>query len=55
MITGNIKGLKKGTIYLQRVNDTALVTIDSMEVKGNAEFTFISQIEEPEIHYIYLD
>ena len=55
VLKGNINGLKKGTIYLQRVNDTALVTIDSMEVKGNAEFSFISQIEEPEIHYIYLD
>ncbi len=55
IITGNIKGLKKGTIYLQKVKDTTLVTVDSMVVKGNAEFAFTSQIQEPEIHYIYLD
>ncbi len=54
-ITGNIKGLKKGTIFLQKIKDTVLITIDSILVDGNAEFTFISQIEEPEIHYLYLD
>ncbi len=54
-ITGNIKGLKKGTIYLQKIKDTMLVSIDSVEIDGNAEFLLTSQIEEPEIHYLYLD
>ncbi|TSE03124.1 MULTISPECIES: DUF4369 domain-containing protein [Aquimarina] len=54
-ITGNIKGLKKGTIYLQRIQDTILVNIDSIVIEGNSEFMFTSEIEEPEIHYLYLD
>ena len=28
-LTGKINGLKKGTIYLQMIEDTALVTLDS--------------------------
>ncbi len=54
-IIGNIKGLKKGTIYLQKIQDTVLVNIDSIVIEGNSEFMFTSEIEEPEIHYIYLD
>ncbi|WP_025743913.1 DUF4369 domain-containing protein [Aquimarina pacifica] len=54
-ITGNIKGLKKGTIYLQKIKDTMLVNIDSVKIDGNSEFLLTSQIEEPEIHYLYLD
>lgn len=54
-ISGNIKGLKKGTIYLQKIQDTILVNIDSIIIEGNSEFIFTSEIEEPEIHYIYLN
>ncbi len=54
-ISGHIKGLKKGTIYLQKVQDTMLINIDSMVVDGNAEFIMYSEVKEPEIHYLYLD
>ncbi|WP_103867221.1 DUF4369 domain-containing protein [Aquimarina sp. I32.4] len=54
-ITTNIKGLKKGTVYLQRIQDTALVNIDSITIDGNSEFILTSQVQEPEIHYLYLD
>lgn len=54
-ITGNIKGLKKGMIYLQRIQDTILVTIDSVQIEGDSEFVLVSEIQEPEIHYLYLD
>jgi hypothetical protein len=29
-ITGNIKGFKKGTLYIQRIKDTTLVAIDTI-------------------------
>lgn len=54
-VTGNIDGLKEGTIFLQKVQDTALVTIDSLVVNGDAKFTFNTNIEEPQIMYIYLE
>ncbi len=55
MITGNIKGLKKGVLYLQKIQDTALVNVDSITIDGNSEFVLQSNVEEPEIHYLYLD
>ena len=33
-VKANIKGLKKGTLYLKKVVDTALVTIDSLVING---------------------
>jgi len=54
-LTGNIKGLKKGTLYLQHVPDTLLVTVDSLEIDGDGNFTFKTELESPELFYLYLD
>ena len=54
-ITGNIKGLKEGTIYVQRVVDTALVAIDSIKIDGNSAFTSDIDLKSPEMLYLYLD
>ncbi len=55
IVKGNVKGLKKGTIYLKKVKDTLLVTIDSLIVNGNSEFEFKSNLESPEMFFLYLD
>ncbi len=54
-ISVDIKGLKKGTVYLQKVQDTMLVNIDSVVIAGDSRFVFQSEVTEPEIHYLYLD
>lgn len=54
-ISGEIKGLKKGTIYLQKIKDTSLVNVDSIVVNGNAAFTFETFIAEPQMLYLFLD
>lgn len=54
-VSGTVKGLKKGTLYLQHVPDSTLVTIDSLEVKGDGGFNFQTELESPEIFYLYLD
>ena len=51
----NIKGLKKGTVYLKKVKDTALVTVDSIAINGNSEFELHSDLKEPEVFFLYLD
>ena len=55
IVTGHIKGLKKGTLYLQKLKDTALITIDSLKVNGELPFELHSELEEPEILYLTLD
>jgi hypothetical protein len=54
-ITGNIKGLKDGTLYIQRVVDTSLVAIDSIKIDGNSAFTSDIELKSPEMLYLYLD
>ncbi len=53
-LSGNVKGLKKGTILLQKIEDTLLITIDSVTIKGNSAFIFSEIIEEPELYYLYV-
>ena len=54
VVTGNIDGLKKGTLLLQKVEDTVLVTVDSLVVAGDATFEFIQPVESPEMYYLSL-
>jgi hypothetical protein len=54
-LTGNIKGLKEGTLYIQRVVDTSLVAIDSIKIDGNSAFTSDIDLKSPEMLYLYLD
>ncbi len=55
IVTGNIKGLKKGTLYLQKLKGTALVILDSLEIIGELPFELHSDLEEPEVLYLTLD
>ena len=54
-ITGEIKGLKKGKLYLQHIADSVLVNIDSVTFDGNNNFDFSVPLESPEVFYLYLD
>ncbi|MBP1224855.1 DUF4369 domain-containing protein [Flavobacterium sp. 1355] len=54
-LTGNIKGLKNGTLYIQRVVDTTLVAIDSVKIDGNSAFERDIKLESPEMLYLFLD
>ncbi|WP_242535761.1 DUF4369 domain-containing protein [[Muricauda] lutisoli] len=53
-VSGNIKGLKKGTLYLQQFKDSTLATLDSLEIKGDGTFSFSTEVNEPEVFYLYL-
>ena len=55
VLTGNIKGLKKGTLYIQRINDTVLVAIDTIKINGNSHFTSEFDLQSPEMLYLFLD
>ncbi|KAA5824559.1 DUF4369 domain-containing protein [Algibacter amylolyticus] len=54
-VIANIKGLKKGTVYLKKMQDTLLVTVDSILVNGNPKIELHSDLEEPEVYFLYLD
>nr|WP_315171140.1 DUF4369 domain-containing protein [uncultured Flavobacterium sp.] len=54
-LTGNVVGLKKGTLYIQRLKDTTLVTIDSIKIEGDSKFETNIAIESPEMFYLSLN
>lgn len=51
-ITGTIKGLKKGTLLLQKFEDTLLVNVDSILIDGKSDFIFSTHLESPEMYYL---
>ncbi|SDR65721.1 DUF4369 domain-containing protein [Gramella sp. MAR_2010_147] len=55
IVSGEVKGLKKGTLYLQKIDDTILVNIDSVVVDGDPMFSMETYIESPQIMYLYLE
>lgn len=54
-ITGNIKGLGKGTLYIQKAGDSSFVAIDTIILNGTGQFESHLKIEEPEMLYLKLD
>ncbi|WP_335966226.1 DUF4369 domain-containing protein [Galbibacter sp. PAP.153] len=54
-VNGTVDGLRKGTLYFQKINDSTLVTLDSIEIDGNSNFSFSTSIESPEVFTLYLD
>ncbi len=55
IVEGNIKGLKKGTLYLQKMKDTALVSVDSVTVLGDGNFKLTDNVDSPVMYYLTFD
>ena len=55
VLTGNIKGLKSGTLYIQRIKDSSLVAIDTIKIEGDSYFTSEFDLNSPEMLYLFLD
>ncbi|MDB3874368.1 DUF4369 domain-containing protein [Flavobacteriaceae bacterium] len=55
IVSGNVDGLRKGTIYLQKEIDSTIVSLDSLKIRGNSNFKLNTIIDEPDIFYLYLD
>src|SRR5690554_1024950 len=54
-ITGEIKGLSQGKLYIQRLKDTVLKPIKLIRFDGNSAFETSINIDEPEVLFLYLD
>ena len=55
IVEGTIKGLKKGTLYLQKMNDTAIISMDSVNVLGDGNFRLTDNVESPIMYYLTYD
>jgi hypothetical protein len=54
-ITGTVKGLKKGKLYVQRVQDTTLIPLDTIVLNGASSFVSQMDLDSPEMLYLFLD
>ncbi|RAR46667.1 DUF4369 domain-containing protein [Flavobacterium lacus] len=54
-ISGNIKGIKQGKLYIQMLKDSTLVVVDSIIFDGKSEFESHLKIDSPEMLYLFLD
>lgn len=55
IVEGQIKGLKKGTLYLQRMQDTVLISVDSIKLLGKETFRLTDQVDSPVMYYLTFD
>ena len=55
VVKGKINGLKKGTLYLQKMKDTVLISVDSMKLLGDDKFTLTDNVTSPEMYYLTFD
>lgn len=55
VVKGQIKGMKKGTLYLQKLQDSIVVSVDSIVLLGKDTFILTHNIESPEMYYIAFD
>lgn len=54
-LKGSVVGLKKGILYLHKIQDTSWVTLDSILINGDAVFDRNFTIDSPEMYYLTLD
>lgn len=55
VVQGQISGLKKGTLYLQKMIDTVVVSVDSISVLGKDNFQLSDDVDSPEMYYLTFD
>lgn len=54
-LTGNVEGLGQGKLYISKIQDSTLVVMDSISIKGNSNFESFLDLEGPEVLYLFLD
>ncbi|MGB1269115.1 MAG: DUF4369 domain-containing protein [Flavobacteriaceae bacterium] len=54
-VEATITGLKKGTVYLQKIVDSSLIDLDSIVINGQDTFSLSTTVASPELFYIYVD
>lgn len=54
LVHGTIEGLKKGTVYLEKLKDTTLVAVDSVSLNGTNTFTLTDNVNSPEVYNLTL-
>lgn len=52
IIKGKINNFQKGKVYLERIQDTILVKVDSVTLDGSNSFELTDNVTSPQIYYL---
>lgn len=55
VVQGQIKGLKKGSLYLQKMKDSVLISVDSVNLLGNDQFRLTDNVTSSVLYYLTFD
>ncbi len=55
IVQGTIKRLQKGTLYLQKMNDSILFSVDSVTIYGKDMFKLSDNVDSPEMYFLTFD
>lgn len=55
VVEGTIKGMQKGMLYLQKIEDTKLISVDSTFLNGVSTYRLVDNVESPEMYYLTLN
>ena len=52
----SVNGLKKGVLYLKKIKNNNLITVDTVAVNGQLDVElYATSLESPEVFYLFLD
>lgn len=51
----SVNGLKKGVLYLKKIKNNNLITVDTVAINGNSEVELYGPLESPEVFYLFID
>jgi hypothetical protein len=55
LVKGEVKELKKGTLFLQKIQDGVLSNLDSLAIDGSGLFEFSTPIESSQLYFLSLE
>ena len=50
-----VQGLKKGMLYIESIQDSLLVALDSVKIRGDNQVELNVALDQPEMLYLHLD
>ncbi len=50
-----VNGLKKGVLYLKKIKNDNLITVDTIAINGNSEVELHGPLESAEVFYLFID
>jgi len=51
----NVNGLKKGVLYLKKIKNENLITVDTVAINGHSQVELHGPLESAEVFYLFLD